>query len=135
MFFRIFYIFTLVGDIVAMLVTGQNVRKFEKRHMYCRHKGFFTALEAFSRHQLWLRSLPTCNKLNRNGLLSLVGNGPSRPLGHRKCPGLVLKMSQDIFGKKVHGPKVIWGHISHPFILRGHNLKLKLLLENNIKNK
>ncbi len=43
----------------------------------------------------------------------------------RTCPGHVLKMTQDIYAKKVCGPKVICGHMSCPFIPRGHNLKLK----------
>ena len=49
---------------------------------------------------------------------TLVGNGLSRPLakfrGHfeakdmsRTCPRHVLKMSQDIYAKKVRGPKII----------------------------
>ncbi len=43
----------------------------------------------------------------------------------RTCLGHVLKMSQDIYAKKVWGPKVIWEHMSCPFIPWGHNLKLK----------
>ncbi len=65
-------------------------------------------------------------------LVYWVGNGPSRPLENLRTH----LGTQDMFGtcpfyipghfcKNVCGLKVIWGHMSCPFIIRGHNLKLK----------